>query len=104
MVCSGNTCVVTAKAPSLTSRPDGLAAVAAHGDFFRRTAQLDRSAAATFAPGRRAAGGTAPPGKDDLSVPFMRVTRLLEVLRAPTDPGPNRDDRRESLPGAESLG
>ncbi len=83
MVCSGNTCVVTAKAPSLTSRPDGLAAVAAHGDFFRRTAQL---------------------GKDDLSVPFMRVTRLLEVLRAPADPRPNRDDRPESLRGAESLG
>jgi hypothetical protein len=103
MVCSGNTCVVTAKAPSLTSRPDGLAAVAAHGDFFRRTAQLDRSGRDLRA-GRRAAGGTAPPGKDDLSVPFMRVTRLLEVLRAPTDPGPNRDDRRESLPGAESLG
>jgi hypothetical protein len=103
MVCSGNTCVVTAKAPSLTSRPDGLVeAVEAHGDFFRCTAQLDRSAAASLA--AAVARRTERPSEDDLSVPFMRVTRILEVRRAPTDRRLNWDDRLENLRGSGNVG
>jgi Ser/Thr protein kinase RdoA (MazF antagonist) len=47
--------------------------------------ELDRTALADFVAAYRDAGGTAPPREDDLIVPFVRVKRLMEVLRAPTD-------------------
>lgn len=46
---------------------------------------LDRDQLAEFVAAYRAAGGTAPAEEDDLIVPFIRVKRLMEVLRAPTD-------------------
>jgi Ser/Thr protein kinase RdoA (MazF antagonist) len=47
--------------------------------------ELDRDASAEFLAAYREAGGTAPPEEDDLLVRFVRVKRLMEVLRAPTD-------------------
>ena len=73
--------------------------------FFCRTgAELDRAALARFIAAYRGGGGTVPPAEDDLLVPFIRVKRVLEVLRAPTDRHVDWDEQLENLRAAESLG
>ena len=72
--------------------------------FSARTGpELDRSALARFVAAYRAGGGPVPPAEDDLLVPFIRVKRILEVLRAPTDRHANWDDQLENLHAAERL-
>ncbi len=54
-------------------------------EFCNRGDELDRIRVPEFVEAYRAAGGTASPQDDDLLVPLIRVKRILEVLRAPTD-------------------
>jgi Ser/Thr protein kinase RdoA (MazF antagonist) len=56
-----------------------------HGDDF------DRGAFRRFAAAYRAAGGPAREADDDLLEPLLRVKRVLEILRAPTDRDPRWD-------------
>ncbi|HEV3408204.1 MAG TPA: phosphotransferase, partial [Gaiellaceae bacterium] len=72
--------------------------------FCRAGAELDRVALARFIAAYRAGGGTVPPAEDDLLVPFIRVKRVLEVLRAPTDRHVDWDEQLENLRAAEALG
>ena len=65
---------------------------------------LDRSAAAAFIDGYRASGGRVPSGEDDLIVPLLRVKRILEVLRAPTDRHPRWDYQLANLRAYQLLG
>ncbi|HEU4907984.1 MAG TPA: phosphotransferase, partial [Propionibacteriaceae bacterium] len=58
---------------------------------------LDRSATAAFIDAYRTAGGRVPPEEDDLIVPLLRVKRILEVLRAPTDRHPHWDYQLANL-------
>jgi Ser/Thr protein kinase RdoA (MazF antagonist) len=71
--------------------------------FARRGADLDRTALARFIAAYRAEGGTILPGEDELLVPFIRVKRVLEVLRAPTDRHVDWDEQLENLRAAEKL-
>jgi Ser/Thr protein kinase RdoA (MazF antagonist) len=71
--------------------------------FSRTGADLDRSALARFVAAYRAGGGPVPPAEDELLVPFIRVKRVLEVLRAPTDRHVDWDDQLENLRAAERL-
>lgn len=66
--------------------------------------ELDREALAEFVAAYRAAGGTAPPEEDDLIVPFIRVKRLIEVLRAPTDRHVDWAYQAANLDAAQRLG
>lgn len=50
-----------------------------------------------FVSAYRAAGGTAPPADDDLLLPLLRVKRILEVLRAPTDREPRWELQERNL-------
>lgn len=47
--------------------------------------QFDERSAQRFLESYRAAGGTLPASEEDLLLPFIRVRRILEVLRAPYD-------------------
>jgi Ser/Thr protein kinase RdoA (MazF antagonist) len=58
---------------------------------------LDRAAGERFVAAYRAAGGTAAPRDDELLEPLVRVKRILEVLRAPTDRRPRWDHQRRNL-------
>ena len=71
--------------------------------FCRAGAELDRAALARFVAAYRAGGGTVPPSEDDLLVSFIRVKRVLEVLRAPTDRHVDWNEQLENLRAAESL-
>jgi Ser/Thr protein kinase RdoA (MazF antagonist) len=51
----------------------------------------------------RDAGGPIPPAEDDLLVPLIRVKRVLEVMRAPTDRHVDWEEQRENLRAAEAL-
>ncbi len=72
--------------------------------FCRAGADLDRAAFARFVAAYRAGGGTVPPAEDDLLVPLIRVKRVLEVLRAPTDRHVDWDEQLDNLRAAEGLG
>jgi Ser/Thr protein kinase RdoA (MazF antagonist) len=65
---------------------------------------LDRDAAADFVAAYRDEGGVAAAEDDDLLVPFIRVKRTLEVLRAPTDRHVDWDYQLHNLRAAENLG
>jgi Ser/Thr protein kinase RdoA (MazF antagonist) len=68
-----------------------------------RDEELDSQAAGTFLAAYREAGGTVPPNEDDLIVPLVRVKRILEVLRAPTDRDPRWDYQLANLRAYENL-
>ena len=71
--------------------------------FARRGADLDEPALARFVAAYRAGGGPVPDAEDDLLVPFVRVKRVLEVLRAPTDRHVDWNEQLENLRTADSL-
>jgi Ser/Thr protein kinase RdoA (MazF antagonist) len=56
-------------------------------EFCRRPSgdDFDRAAADRFIEAYRKAGGAVPDAEDDVLVPLIRIKRVLEVLRAPTD-------------------
>jgi hypothetical protein len=56
-----------------------------------------------FIDGYRSAGGIAPPRDDELLVPLVRVKRILEVLRAPTDRHPRWEHQRRNLRSLQNL-
>jgi Ser/Thr protein kinase RdoA (MazF antagonist) len=64
---------------------------------------FDRAAAARFVAAYRAAGGTAAPDDDDALLPLVRVKRILEVLRAPTDREPRWEHQRRNLRSLSNL-
>jgi Ser/Thr protein kinase RdoA (MazF antagonist) len=64
---------------------------------------LDDSATKDFVNSYRAAGGPVPPEEDDLIVPLMRIKRILEVLRAPTDRHPRWDYQLANLHSYQLL-
>ena len=65
---------------------------------------LDTSAKQDFLDAYRAASGQVPPDEDDLIVPLLKVKRILEVLRAPTDRHPRWDYQLENLRSYQLLG
>ena len=65
---------------------------------------LDTSATQGFLDTYRAASGRVQPEEDDLIVPLLRVKRILEVLRAPTDRHPRWDYQLENLRAYQLLG
>lgn len=65
---------------------------------------LDMSAVEDFLDAYRTASGRVPPEEDDLIVPLLRVKRILEVLRAPTDRDPQWDYQLANLHAYQSLG
>jgi homoserine kinase type II len=72
--------------------------------YFARTgAELDETALLRFVAAYRDAGGPVPPGEDDLLVPFIRVKRVLEILRAPSDRHVDWEEQRVNLVAAERL-
>ena len=64
---------------------------------------LDTSATQGFLDTYRAASGRVQPEEDDLIVPLLRVKRILEVLRAPTDRHPRWDYQLENLRAYQLL-
>lgn len=70
------------------SRPDG---------------DLDTSAEQDFLDSNSAASGRVPPEEHDLIVPLLRVKRILEVLRAPTDRHPRWDYQLANLRAYQVL-
>jgi Ser/Thr protein kinase RdoA (MazF antagonist) len=73
------------------------------GTFCTARDDVDGAAAREFLAAYRAAGGTAPRDEEGLLVPLMRVKRILEVLRAPTDGEPRWDHQRHNLRVLERL-
>jgi Ser/Thr protein kinase RdoA (MazF antagonist) len=73
------------------------------GTFCFAGDELDRAAARRFLAAYHEAGGTAPREEEDLLVPLMRVKRILEVLRAPTDREPRWPHQRHNLRALEHL-
>jgi homoserine kinase type II len=73
------------------------------GAFCSADDDLDAGASRRFVDGYRDAGGTAAPGDDDLLVPLLRVKRILEVLRAPTDRNPRWEHQRRNLRSLQKL-
>jgi hypothetical protein len=65
---------------------------------------LDTSAMQDFLDAYRAASGRVPAEEDDLIVPVLRVKRILEVLRAPTDRHPRWDYQLANLRAYQLLG
>jgi hypothetical protein len=66
--------------------------------------EFARHDSSTFVSAYRDAGGTVPPDEDELLRPLIRVKRILEVLRAPTDRHVDWDYQRRNLEAAEALG
>lgn len=64
---------------------------------------LDTSAEQDFLDSYRAASGRIPPEEDDLIVPLLRVKRILEVLRAPTDRHPRWEYQLANLRAYQVL-
>jgi Ser/Thr protein kinase RdoA (MazF antagonist) len=64
---------------------------------------LDLSAKQDFLDSYRAASGRVPPEEDDLIVPLLRVKRILEVLRAPTDRHPRWEYQLDNLRAYQVL-
>lgn len=65
--------------------------------------QLDRGAMDDFVARYRDAGGTVPPSEDDVLVPLVRVKRILEILRAPTDRRVDWEYQLRNFRAAEKL-
>ena len=65
---------------------------------------FDRAAGARFVAAYRAAGGPVPADEDDLLVPLIRVRRIMEVLRAPTDRHVDWEYQRHNLRAFAHLG
>lgn len=65
---------------------------------------LDREAAARFGSAYREAGGPFAGDVDRLLVPLIRVRRVLEVLRAPTDRHVDWEYQRRNLEAFDRLG
>jgi Ser/Thr protein kinase RdoA (MazF antagonist) len=65
---------------------------------------LDDKAAKEYIDSYRVAGGRVPPEEDDLIVPLLRIKRILEVLRAPTDRHPQWDYQLANLRTYQVLG
>jgi Ser/Thr protein kinase RdoA (MazF antagonist) len=87
------------------ARPDWVTwdLACALGTFCAVDERLDAEACARFVAAYRAAGGTAAPDDDDLLVPLIRVKRILEVLRAPTDREPRWEHQRRNLRSLANL-
>ena len=75
----------------------------AMGMFCSDGDELDRDACGRFVADYRRGGGIAPPRDDDLLVGLVRVKRVLEVLRAPTDRDPRWEHQRRNLRSLENL-
>jgi Ser/Thr protein kinase RdoA (MazF antagonist) len=73
------------------------------GTFCAAGDDLDPDACRAFVAAYRAAGGAARPEDDDLLVPLVRVKRILEVLRAPTDRHPRWEHQRANLRSLAAL-
>jgi Ser/Thr protein kinase RdoA (MazF antagonist) len=73
------------------------------GTFCSADDDLDRPAGRRFIRAYRAAGGTASPRDDVLLVAFVRVKRILEVLRARTDREPRWSHQRLNLRSLDKL-
>jgi Ser/Thr protein kinase RdoA (MazF antagonist) len=73
------------------------------GTFCFAGDELDRPAARRFLAAYRRGGGTAPREEEDMLVPLMRVKRILEVLRAPTDREPRWQHQRHNLRALQDL-
>jgi hypothetical protein len=98
---------VVATQSSLRPPPVGLAeAVGRHWEFATRKAgdDFDRERGRAVVEAYRNAGGTARPEDDDLLVPLIRVKRVLEVLRAPTDRQVDWDYLEHNLRAFRKLG
>jgi len=65
---------------------------------------LDGKAAKEYIDSYRIAGGRVPPEGDDLIVPLLRIKRILEVLRAPTDRHPQWDYQLANLRAYQVVG
>jgi Ser/Thr protein kinase RdoA (MazF antagonist) len=74
------------------------------GTFCFERHVLDRPAARRFLAAYHDAGGTAPAEEQALLVPLMRVKRIQELLRAPTDREPRWDHQRQNLRAVRILG
>jgi Ser/Thr protein kinase RdoA (MazF antagonist) len=66
--------------------------------------EVDPEAIGEFVAAYRDAGGTVPPDEDDLLVPLIRVKRIVEVLRMPTDRHVDLDYHARNLDAFWSLG
>jgi Ser/Thr protein kinase RdoA (MazF antagonist) len=75
----------------------------AMGTFCAGGDGLDGEAGNRFVGAYRGAGGPVPPRDDDLLVPLLRVKRILEVLRAPTDRHPRWEHQRRNLRSLAKL-
>jgi Ser/Thr protein kinase RdoA (MazF antagonist) len=64
----------------------------------------DRAAGDRFVAAYREAGGTVPPDEDDLLVPLIRVRRIMEVVRAPTDRHVDWEYQRHNVRSFRNLG
>jgi homoserine kinase type II len=73
------------------------------GSFCGAGDGIDGAAAARFVAAYRGAGGTAAPDDDDVLLPLVRVKRILEVLRAPTDREPRWEHQRRNLRSLTNL-
>jgi hypothetical protein len=73
------------------------------GSFCGVDEGLDGAASGRSVDAYRAAGGTAAPHDDDLLVPLLRVKRILEILRAPTDREPRWEHQRRNLRSLANL-
>ena len=73
------------------------------GTFCFAADELDTAAAHRFLTTYREAGGTAPREEEDMLVPLMRIKRILEVLRAPTDREPRWQHQRHNLRALQHL-
>jgi Ser/Thr protein kinase RdoA (MazF antagonist) len=73
------------------------------GTFCFAGDELDPAAARRFLTAYREAGGTAPREEEDMLLPLMRVKRILEVLRAPTDREPRWQHQRHNLRALQHL-
>jgi len=73
------------------------------GTFCFAGDELDHAAARRFLAAYRRAGGTAPRAEEDILMPLMRIKRILEVLRAPTDREPRWQHQRHNLRALRRL-
>jgi Ser/Thr protein kinase RdoA (MazF antagonist) len=66
--------------------------------------ELDPEAMTEFVAAYRGAGGTVPVEEDELLVPLIRVKRIVELLRMPTDRHVDLDYHARNLDAFWSLG
>jgi homoserine kinase type II len=68
-----------------------------------RDEEFDANAATAFLAAYREVVGPVPPEEDDLIIPLIRVKRILEILRAPTNRDPRWDYQLANLRAYENL-